>query len=300
MTNLKALPRFQELCLCYDFKPTYLCTHEVFSDQAAVKNLKSWQDTGLAEVGAHLHPWTNPPYLKDETPMPLYHRFPCDLDDDILEEKLKSLTQVIKKSMGRSPVSYRAGRWGLDGRQLELLEKLGYRVDSSVTPRISWQNTMGDPDGVGGPDFRLAPNSLYHPSYADPAKKGKAKILEVPMSVLFVRKLMPKSRRLQRVFLTMPEGRLKRVANKTLFGQTWLRIFNTTKPKDFVRLLAAARRKKLPYLQFMTHSSELAIGTSPYVKSEAGLKHMFDMLEVMLKFFRDEGLKAAMLSEMVK
>lgn len=254
----------------------------------------------MAEVGAHLHPWTNPPYLKDETPMPLFHRFPCDLDDDSLEEKLKTLTQVITKSMGRSPLSYRAGRWGLDGRQLELLEKLGYTVDSSVTPKISWQDTMGDPSGIGGPDFRLAPNSLYHPDYANPAKKGKSKILEVPMSVLFVRRFLPKSKKMQRVFLSMPEGRFKRVTNKALFGQTWLRIFNKTKPKDFVRILAAARRTKLPYLQFMTHSSELAIGTSPYVKSERALRHMFDMLEVMFKFFRDEGLKSAMLRELVK
>ena len=61
LSNLASLPRFQALCEAYNVMPTYLITYEVATHRETVENLKNWQDKGMAEVGTHLHPWTNPP-----------------------------------------------------------------------------------------------------------------------------------------------------------------------------------------------------------------------------------------------
>src|SRR3990167_291254 len=117
LRNLSALPRFQSMCEKYGIIPTYLITYEVATDKEATNNLKNWQDSGRAEIGAHLHPWTTPPIGDEDEKL----RFPDALSDQELESKFKNLHDSIVKSIGRNPTSYRAGRWGFDNRQVELL-----------------------------------------------------------------------------------------------------------------------------------------------------------------------------------
>src|SRR3989344_3882509 len=140
--NVYALPRFQALCEKHGVVPTYFVTYEVANDPRAVALLKGWQDAGKAEIGAHLHPWTTPPLAAEETNT---RGFPSELPDETLRAKLSALTEKIQLSFGKRPTSYRAGRWGFDERQARLLKELGYIVDSSVTPGISWKKTRGLP-----------------------------------------------------------------------------------------------------------------------------------------------------------
>jgi len=192
LENLKSLPRFQRLAEEYSFRPTYLITYEVAENLEAMRLLSDWQNSGQAEIGAHLHPWTNPPYEKDIAWERQVHRFPSELSDKELESKLGALTEKITKNLGQAPVSYRAGRWGFDTRQVRMLEKLGYLADCSITPLVSWAATKGDPTGSGGPDFRAAPISPYYLDYESVIHSGGSKILEVPLTVLkvFFRKKM--------------------------------------------------------------------------------------------------------------
>ena len=163
--NVYALPRFQTLCEKYGMVPTYLVTYEVAADPKAVEMLKGWQDTGKAEVGAHLHPWTTTPLAEGEGSTRM---FPSQLRDDALRAKFTNLTEMLGRAFGRQPTSYRAGRWGFDSRQVALLAEFGYLVDSSVTPSLSWAR-------LRGPDFTkegLAPHAL------------SSRVLEVPMTIL--------------------------------------------------------------------------------------------------------------------
>jgi hypothetical protein len=81
---------------------------------------------------------------------------------------------------------------------VRLLERLGYVVDSSVTPCVSWRRHAGLPGGPGGPDFTAAPLSPYHPCQDDPAARGTSRLLEVPVSVVWPRR-MPLTLAAQRV-----------------------------------------------------------------------------------------------------
>ncbi len=109
---------FQELCERHGVTPTYLVTSEIVDDERAREQLASWLSRGAAEVGAHLHPWTTPPFadvpgLRHNDPV---HAFPSQLPDELLADKLETLTVEVAAGFGRRPTSYRAGRFGFDGR----------------------------------------------------------------------------------------------------------------------------------------------------------------------------------------
>ncbi|MGH7175325.1 MAG: hypothetical protein ACREGR_03135 [Minisyncoccia bacterium] len=219
--NVFALPRFQALCEKYAVVPTYFTTYEVASDARAAAMLKGWQDAGKAEVGAHLHPWTTPPYAAGEKGQ----SFPSELSDDSLRQKFVALTDVIEKNIGRRPTSYRAGRWGFDMRQAALLAEFGYRADSSITPSLSWRKTPGLQGGPGGPDFSresAAPRMLNET------------VLEVPMTVL-------------------PPGFLRR--------PRWLRIFANTTRSQLVSVIRMAKKKGLPAVFMIHSSELVPAGS---------------------------------------
>ena len=112
---------------------------------------------GAAEVGAHLHPWTTPPFGGEPglARNDAAHTYPCHLDEPLLAAKLRALTTAqIRDAFGAAPTSFRAGRFGLDATGARLLAELGYVVDSSVTPYVSWAGNPGRPGWGGGPDFR--------------------------------------------------------------------------------------------------------------------------------------------------
>lgn len=261
LENIKALPRFQQLCETFGMKPTYLITFEVAHDPFASSLLRGWQERGGAEIGAHLHPWTTPPLKKGEG---LERAFPNELSDEALRDKLALLTDEIEKMIGTRPTSYRAGRWGFDARQAALLGELGYLIDSSVTPGISWRESKGAAEGRGGPDFT---RESAHTHRLDNA------VLEVPMTILRA-------------------GLLRR--------RRWLRIFENTTDWKLRMVVRAAMRQKLPAIVFMIHSSELMVGKSPYVKTEAQLENVYARLEHLFAYCKQQGIAGVTMTQFAK
>lgn len=293
--NLRYLPHFQNLCAEFGFIPTYLVTHEAALDSFAAEQLGAWQAAGAAEVGAHLHPWTTPPLAPGEDMTE--HVYPSELSDDALRAKLTTLTRVITERFGRAPTSYRAGRWGLDSRQLALLAELGYVVDCSVTPKVSWRRQLGRRSGSGGPDFRSVPVAPYYPHSADVRQSGeKSAVLEVPMTIVYTSHFVTEHSRWAQRLLTAPDSRLKQIAVRLLLRPKWLRIFPNSTVADWSRIYRAAVRARLPALEFMIHSSELMPGGSPYAKDAAAVEKIYAQLTAMFHYFRQQGLPGVTLT----
>jgi hypothetical protein len=297
LENIKFLPRFQELCQKYGFKPTYLVTYEVASDQESVRTLKAWQESSQAEIGAHLHPWTSPPFSREISWENKVHRFPHELDDTELKDKLATLTEVIISNFGVRPKSFRAGRWGYDARVARELIRQNYIVDCSVTPKISWQKTKGDPNGNGGPDFRYFPTQPYFVCPQDVSQVGHSSLLEVPMTILFTGLFKKENSFLKNFILKLPDSFVKKVVNRLFFRLKWLRIFPNSSKGDFKRIYKSAKRNNLPIMEFMIHSSELMPGASPYAKNQADIERAYKKLETMFKYFKEQGVKGTTLSE---
>src|SRR5512133_168456 len=152
--NLRSVPRFQELCKKYGIRPTYLVTSEVCEDSFAREIFSDYIDNDEAEIGAHLHPWTTPPFQNKEGYRfnDKNHAFANELPEDLLANKLRYLTDQIGTAFGVRPTSFRSGRYGFNENVAKILVNNEYLVDSSVTPYISWSSFKGVPGLSGGPD----------------------------------------------------------------------------------------------------------------------------------------------------
>ena len=84
--NVRYWQPFQSVCHRHGVSPTYLVTSEISADTLAQTLLKGWAAAGEAEIGAHLHPWTTPPFL--DTPGLRFndssHAFISELPDDLV------------------------------------------------------------------------------------------------------------------------------------------------------------------------------------------------------------------------
>ena len=59
--NIQAIQEFQQECNRIGIRPTYFVDYPVVNNPQSVDVLRSIDKTGQCEIGAHLHPWCNPP-----------------------------------------------------------------------------------------------------------------------------------------------------------------------------------------------------------------------------------------------
>jgi hypothetical protein len=287
--NLDVLPRFQALCDAHGFPPTYLCTFEVASSAAFARGLRSWHASGAAEVGAHLHPWSTPP----ATTWDLTERgsaYPSELPLEIFAEKMEGLTARLADRLGAAPTSYRAGRWGFSAAHIPDLLRLGYIVDCSVTPLVTWT----DPGAIGrGPDFRTAPARPYFLDAEDATREGRTRLLEVPMTIVHTNAIVRRWPALSRLRLKYRKTRVVRALDGAFdVSPQWLRPYPRMTSERLRKVVDTARRLELPVLELMFHSSELLPGGSPYNRTPADVDRVFDRLDGLfayLKTLRAEG-----------
>lgn len=158
----------QEIFARHRIVPTYVIDYPVAATPAAVAVLKAFQDRGVCHIGAHLHPWVNPPH---EETVNAWNSYPGNLPPALERAKLKVLTETIAEAFGRRPTVYKAGRYGVGPATSEILEELGYLIDVSVVPYTSFGED-------GGPDFsRMG----FQPSWFGRGDR----LLEIPLSCGF-------------------------------------------------------------------------------------------------------------------
>lgn len=162
---LKAQRIFDE----YGIRPTYVIDHPVASQPAGSAPLQEIAASGRCEIGAHLHPWVNPPV---EEPVNLYNSYACNLPAPLAREKLRRLGAAISATFGFPPRSYKAGRYGISAAMIPALKEEGYEVDLSTAPPFDYR-------GDGGPDFTRSQPDCYWLG-------GKNEMLEIPTTGAFV------------------------------------------------------------------------------------------------------------------
>ena len=273
VASITAQHRAQDICDRYGVKPIYVVDYPVASNDAAVRVLGEFLNDGRCEIGAHLHPWVNPPH---EEQVNAYNSYPGNLPAALERAKLERLTQIIAGNFGRRPTTYRAGRFGVGPATADILEDLGYNVDLSIVPRTSFA-------GDGGPDFGAF---SAHPYWFG----RRLRLLEVPASAGFAGALadwgpslypalagrigmrlhapgvMARPRLLERIRLT-PEGidhAAHRRLTRSLLAQG-CRVFSMT-----------------------YHSPSLEPGNTPYVRDAADLRRFLETVERYLDYFVNE------------
>lgn len=274
--NAKHLPRFQDLCEKYGLKPTYLTTYEMGRDPAFVRFAQAAEARGTAEVGMHLHAWDSPPVDRPLTPNDeRYHPYLMEFPIDLMRSKVRTVTALLEDTFAHKMTSHRAGRWGFDTTYASVLADEGYEVDCSVTPHVSWGSHKGDPVQDGGPDFRFYPDAPYLMDAADVSQPGTGPMLQVPMSIV---PRLPVSQRM------VPEVLLRRrnvqgLAQR-LLPNDWLRP-SPGNLGSMQRVLRTCLSEKRAYAMFMTHSSELMPGGSPYFPTGEHIERLYQSLEAL-------------------
>jgi hypothetical protein len=250
--------------------PTYVIDYPVATDPVAIEYLRSLQDCGRAEIGAHLHPWVTPPHRETVNYFNSYH---CNLPRELEQAKIESLTDAIERGFGKRPTIFKAGRYGFGPRTADLLAALGYRVDCSVLARHDLRSD-------GGPDFRGIGGDPYW------LEQG---LLEVPVTCGFV----GRAAWLGSTFPSLFDNRLAaRLRLPGLLGKAGLVTRSRVTPEgvsaaEQCRLLEALVRGGGRTFTMAYHSPSLAPGNTPYVKNEAELDRFLETIEQVLVHFRD-------------
>ena len=273
LENIKGVPRLQALFDELGVRPTYLVTHPVAASPDCVEIFRPILESGRCEIGMHCHPWTTPPVADEER---LKASFLSNMAPSTVQQKLATVTEKIREAFDVQPVSYRAGRFGLAPSHLWILEDLGYRVDTSVTPLVSWVVE-------GGPDYRDAPLMPYHPSYLDVTRDGNAKLLEVPVTVSLTR-LVPKWARW--AYVRVPRvTRIRGLLSRDRLGLldvVWAYPAEFT-AEEMIQAGEMAERAGAPVVNVFMHSNEIWPGQSPYCKSESDLEAYLARLRSFLE-----------------
>jgi len=249
----------------YEIKPVYFVSPEVLRNPDCCRVLKKEMESG-AEIGTHLHSEYIEPQTKYDNPEgTISGEFPCFAYSAEIEfEKIKNLTDLIAKNIGIRPDSYRAARYGADLDTIKSLEKLGYKVDSSVTPHINWSYQSG-------PDHSRAPEQPYFISAADYYSPGDSPILEVPISISKKR------------FFLLP--------NKWFFHR-WLRPTHMTVFEMKLLINEFLRKYDEPVLNMMFHSMEVIPGKTPFVKTALARKAYINRLEIIIDYLKQKNFQS--------
>lgn len=294
--NIKSVPRFQELCNKYQVKPTYLVTSEIAEDPFAREIFCEYIENDEAEIGAHLHPWTTPPFMNKEGYRynDIHHAYASELPEDILINKLRYLTDQIATSFGKRPTSFRSGRYGFNETVAKALMANEYLVDSSVTPYINWSANMGVPELKGGPDFnnsRPFPYTYTHDGNA---------LLEIPITILPTKFPLNRNNKFTGYYFNnVNHNFILRSLRKMLFKSQplWLR----PDPRMTLQLLDEVVKEaislKLPYIVMVYHSSELMPNGSNRRTDSESIETLFETLEGFFSLLSYYNINTVSLSE---
>jgi hypothetical protein len=266
---MRYVGRIQNIFDQYGITPTYVVDHPIVSQSEGSGPLLEIYSSGRCLIGAHLHPWVNPPFEEAVNP---FNSFPGNLPRSLEAAKLKVLTDCIGEKFGQRPIIYKAGRYGVGPNTAEILEEQGYEIDLSVCPYMDYA-------AEGGPDFTS--------SSPVPYRFGKQGLLEVPLTVGFAGLLRRWGPQLHRAasrglsaFLHGP-GVLARLG---LLNKIWLSPEGYL-GRDLITLARALYRDGLRIFSFAFHSPSVDYGHTPYVRSQRDLQDFLSRCRMFFDFF---------------
>jgi len=169
VTAMEKIHLVQDVFDEYNIKPCYVIDYPIASQAQGYEPLLDIYNKGNCEIGAHLHPWVNPP---KEEKLSISNMYPGNLSYQLEYDKLKTLKEQIQKTFNFSPNIYKAGRSGFGKNTPKIIEELGFKIDLSICPAFDYS-------ADGGPDFsKNQPSPFFFGT--------KNQLLEIPSTGAFV------------------------------------------------------------------------------------------------------------------
>ena len=288
LSNISKIPELQKMFDRYEVKPTYLITYPVATDKNSISILRNIMEEGRCEIGAHLHPWNTPPFEEEKS---VKNTMLFNLGKELQYKKLESLHERIFENFRMAPVTFRSGRWGFDQTVAENIQRLGYKVDTSVSPYLNWESYYG-------PDFS---DRSPMPEIVRPGKNGSpdSGVLEVPATIGFLQDnyefcnacLKGISGSALRHFRLI--GLLDKLK---IINKVWLSPESDNAEK-MIQLAESITRKKYPILNMFFHSPSLQHGLTHFTKTKEEANELTHRIEKFLEFKQRSKMTSIRLSE---
>lgn len=264
VTATAGMARCHRMLAAAGVRPVYLTDFPVVESEAANDLMRQWLADGTADIGAHLHPWVNPPH--DEVVNGV-NSFAGNLPEALERAKLGMLCDRMEERLGVRPSAYRAGRYGIGPHTARILTDLGFRLDCSVRSRFDYSS-------AGGPDFTDMPVRPYRVQGTGGA------LVELPLSTAYVGSLRRLGAPLHRWAGMVPKvpGAL---ARSGLFARTPLTPEGVT-ARQCVAAIDTLLDEETPLLSFSFHSPTTEPGHTPYVRDTAALENFYRWWDMVL------------------
>lgn len=273
VTAMRHIDRLQRVFSERGIRPTYVVDFPVASQADGFGPLKAFADDSQARIGAHLHPWVNPPFRESVTPQ---NSFGCSLDAVLEAEKIGILRTAIAESFGRVPAVYKAGRYGFGPSTAAALETFGFSVDVSINPRMNYTSE-------GGPSFEDADTAPFFFGV-------RRKLLELPCSTDYTGTAGRFAPRLHRA-ISRPSLEATRIvgllARLGVVNRIMLSPEGSTLD-EMKALTTSLLRRGVRTFSLTMHSPSVEPGCTPYVSSQAQLGQFLDRVAAYCDFFLGE------------
>jgi hypothetical protein len=255
-------------------QPLYLVDYPIVQSDLAVEILGPSAAEGKCDIGVQLHPWVSPPFEEDISRL---NSFAGNLPLALEQAKIIGLRDAIMERFRVTPVTYRAGRYGLGPNSIGLIEAAGLKIDSSVRSRFSYAKE-------GGPDYAQSPLAPYWTG-------DGGRILELPLTTVIAGWL-------RNIGLSTHGSFAQRASQNAVCSRIGAaeRIALTPEgiPADKACTgIDVAIENGLPLLNFSFHSPSLMAGHTPYVRTAADLRAFYVWWDVVLNHLAKRGVKPA-------
>jgi hypothetical protein len=270
VTAIAEVDRLQRTLAPYALKPTYVIDYPVATTPSSATRLADFARRGDCHIGAHLHPWVNPPYSESLGPRTSYA---CNLGLDLERSKIAHLAGAIEANLGMKPRVYKAGRYGFGRTTAGVLESLGFDVDVSVNPHMDFR-------GDGGPSFEG-----FEPV---PSTFGAGRrLLELPCTTGFVgiaRRAGEWLHRTASARVLQPVRAVGVLARSGTLNRIMLSPENSTY-QEMVALTESLYRDGIRTFALTFHSPSLKPGCTPYVRTTAERDAFLECIDRYCSFF---------------
>ena len=273
VTAIQEVGRLQQTVAPYGLKPTYVVDYPVAATSSSVETLGAFAQAGECRIGAHLHPWVTPPF---DEPLVPEMSFGCNLGQPIERAKIQELTGTIAARLNVRPRVFKAGRYGLGASTVNILESLGYDVDTSVIPHM---------------DFRAESGPSFLGFSPKPAVFGNARrMLELPCTTGFTGAARRMGETLHGVASSAALQPLRAVgilARSGLLNRVMLSP-EGNRLEEMKALTRALHADGLRTFALTFHSPSLKPGCTRYVKTGADRDAFLDTINRYCDFFLTE------------
>lgn len=268
VTAMDKISLVQDVFDQYGIVPCYVIDYPVATKKQGYEVLRSIYNDGRCEIGAHLHPWVNPPF---EEELSNRNSFPGNLDPDKEEAKLKVLTDAIHETFGFNPVVYKAGRYGFGPNTKAILKKLGYEIDVSYCPPVDYAY-------IEGPD--------YSDCHAEPFWHDNEKeLLEIPITGSFVGWAGALSKPLFNLSQAMRALKVPGIFSRISLVDRLMLSPEGFDTKEHIKLTNFLYQRGVRTFTWSFHSPTVVPGFTPYVNNDQQLTEFLDSFKRYFDYF---------------